>query len=358
VIQKLTTTYKFRQESVWARLETTVKDHQDGFLMKVSSDRPMNGWILRDAGTNSVVQKAGLDGPKTFASEIPRSFKAGYRLTVFVQADQEEVPVVVNLSQGEGNREAKGSPDTSIPEFEGNPDQGYNNMVRNLYRQAVQAYSNGDKPSALNYLNKAVDLDPTQAQVQAFRQLILADNKESTDGVVMTPTLPPAAQKGSALPADLQGLITKAKKAEADGEWVKAKTLYEKALKLQPDQAELTAELKKMNRKIAVENFETALKAKSAAKAGTAFEKLKSLDPDNPHLTDWKNQLDALQNPSPGNSEDAEADRFYNLGFDCYRKGDLAGAKKNWEETLKLDPNHPQASHNLKRLAEEHPELN
>ena len=312
---------------------------------------------MRDAGTNAVIQKAGLDGTKTFTSEIPRSFKAGYRLTAFIQADQEEVPVVVNLSQGKGKGKAKGNSDASIPEFEENHDKSFNGMVKNLYRQAVQAYSNGDKPSALNYLNKAVDLDPTQPQVQAFRQLILAHNKESTDGVVMTPTHPPADQKGSALVTDLQGLVTKARNAEADGDWVKAKALYEKALKRQPEQAELSAELKKINRKIAMENFETALKAKNAAKAGAAFEKLKALDPGNINLTGWKNQLDALQTPSPGNSDDGEADRFYNLGFDCYRKGDLAGAKKNWEETLKLDPNHPQAIHNLQRLAEEHPDL-
>jgi Tfp pilus assembly protein PilF len=88
-----------------------------------------------------------------------------------------------------------------------------------------------------------------------------------------------------------------------------------------------------------------------------AYEKLKGLDPDNPKLADWKKQLEALQSPAQGTDAEAEADRFYNLGFECYRKGDLQGAKKNWEETLKLDPNHPQAIHNLKRLGEEHPEL-
>jgi tetratricopeptide (TPR) repeat protein len=357
MVQKLSTTYKFHQDAVWAHLETTVKDHQDGFFIKVVSNTPITGWILRDAYTNESIRKAGLGGEKSFTAEITRSFKVGYRLTVFVKADQEEVPVVVNLSQREGDRESKGLSDAFIPEFEENSDKAYNGMVKNLYRQAVQAYSGGDKSSALNYLNKAVELDPTQPQVQAFRQLVLSGNKESTEGELVTPTILPTKGKGLENSDDLEGFMARAKRAESDGDFMKAKTLYEKVSRMNPERADFSIALKRINRKIALENFQTALQAKNGSKASLAYEKLKGLDPDNPKLADWKKQLEALQSPAQGTDAEAEADRFYNLGFECYRKGDLQGAKKNWEETLKLDPNHPQAIHNLKRLGEEHPEL-
>jgi hypothetical protein len=53
----------------------------------------------------------------------------------------------------------------------------------------------------------------------------------------------------------------------------------------------------------------------------------------------------------------AKADRAYNLGLESYRQSDLSAAKKFWEETLRIDPTHPQAKRNLERLKKEHPDL-
>jgi tetratricopeptide (TPR) repeat protein len=358
VIQNLTTTYKFHQDEVWARLETTVRDHQDGFNLIVNSDTPLTGWILRNAAANEVIQKGGLGGQKTFTAEIPKSFQAGYRLTVFVKADQDQVPVVMSLSPQDGKKEASGAGAASIPDFEENPDHSYNSMVKSLYKQAVLAYSAGDRTSALGYLNKAADLDPAQAQVLVFRKMILAGNPEKPSGAPGTPNQDQAGE-GSNKTLSAEDLGAGAQRAEANGDLVKARILYSKALRLKPDQAEWTSALDKLNRELARVRFESALKDKNLYEARAAFTKLKALDQDNPHMSDWKKQLDTLQAEGKGDhsDSDAQADQFYNMGLHCYANDDFAGAKKNWEETLKLQPNHQQAARNLQRLTDEHPEL-
>jgi tetratricopeptide (TPR) repeat protein len=339
-----------------------VRDHQDGFNLTVNSDTPLTGWILRNGTTNAVIQKGGLGGQKTFTAEIPKTFKEGYHLTVFVKADQDQIPVVVNLVPQEEKREINGTTGSSIPDFQENPDHPYNSMVKSLYKQAVQAYSTGDKNEALGYLNKAADLDPTQAQVQTFRQLILAGNPEKPADAQATPgakTSKGQAGEGSSNGESAGDLAAKAKRAEANGDLVKARILYGKALRLRPDQADWASALDKLNRELARKKFETAVKDKNPSEASAAYSKLKALDPDNPKLADWKKQLDTLQSPSSGANSDAEAqaDQFYNMGLQSYRDNDFAGAKKYWEETLKLQPNHQKAAANLQRLADEHPEL-
>ena len=130
---------------------------------------------------------------------------------------------------------------------------------------------------------------------------------------------------------------------------------------MRPDQAEWASALDKLNRELAREKFESSMKDKNLYDARAAFTKLKALDPDNPQLADWKKRLDALQasGAGPGSTadSDAQADQFYNMGLRCYGNDDFAGAKKYWQETLKLQPNHQQAARNLQRLLDEHPEL-
>jgi Tfp pilus assembly protein PilF len=53
--------------------------------------------------------------------------------------------------------------------------------------------------------------------------------------------------------------------------------------------------------------------------------------------------------------QQAQADEAYNLGLDSYRKGDYAAARKFWEQTLKIQPNHLQAKRNMERLNRDHP---
>ncbi len=356
----MSTTYKFHQDAVWAHLDTTVRDHQDGFNLMVSSDAALCGWILRNATTNEVVQKGGLTNQKSFTAEINRGFKNGYRLTLLVKVDQDQVPVVVNLLPQMEKKESNGISDSFIPDFQENPDHSFNGVVKSLYNQAVQAYTNGDRASALNYLNKAVDLDPAQPQVQAFRQLVQAggENKTAKSQASTAGTPSNGREEGGSQDGNsADDLAARAKKAERSGDLAKAQSLYKKALVLKPDQTDWTSSLDKINRKLALEKFESALKAKNASKAKTAFDRLKTLDPDNPQLSDWKKQLDNIQTPASGNDNVAQADQFYNLGFNCYRTNDWAGAKKNWVETLKLDPNNEKAISNLQRLTTEHPEL-
>ncbi|HEY5039308.1 MAG TPA: hypothetical protein VIJ93_09580, partial [bacterium] len=74
-------------------------------------------------------------------------------------------------------------------------------------------------------------------------------------------------------------------------------------------------------------------------------------------LHDWAGQIAEISTHK--NSEDAQAgaDEAYNLGLESYRKGDLAGAKKFWSETIRLNPQYVQARRNLDRLIEENPQL-
>ena len=58
-----------------------------------------------------------------------------------------------------------------------------------------------------------------------------------------------------------------------------------------------------------------------------------------------------------GEDIQSQADQVYNLGLDSYRKGDFSAAKKFWEQTIVIQPNHLQAQRNLQRLKEEHPDL-
>jgi tetratricopeptide (TPR) repeat protein len=360
VIQNLTTTYKFTQEAVWAHLTATIRDHQNGFSLVVISDTAMTGWILRNAGTNEVVQKGGLGNQKTFTTEISKPFKDGYRLTIFAKEDQDQVPVILNLAPDESYKEKNGISGSSIPDFEENPDHAYNAMVKSLYKQAAQAYSTGDKSSALTYLNKAVDLDPTQTQVQSFRQLILAGADEIPQGEQTTPGVTSSKERPDdklSSTENADDLAARAKKAELNGDLLKARTFYEKALNLKPNEPDWSSKIGLLNRKLALEKFKIALKEKNLAEARTAFEKLKALDPNNPQLPDWKKQLDSLQSPSIGDDSQAQADQFYNMGLESYRNNDYAGAKKYWQEALKLQPNHQQAANNLQRLIDEHPEL-
>ena len=65
----------------------------------------------------------------------------------------------------------------------------------------------------------------------------------------------------------------------------------------------------------------------------------------------WRMALDLFRIDYSGWYGDKKADRAYNLGLDCYRKGDLDGAKRFWEETLSYQPGHFQAKRNLERLS-------
>jgi tetratricopeptide (TPR) repeat protein len=358
-LQNLTTTYRFQQDAVWAHLETIVRDHQDGFNITVKSDAVLTGWILRDASTNEVTQKGGLGGVKTFTVEILKTFKDGYRLTVFVKADQDQAPVVLNLIPREGKKESNGTTDAFLPDFEENADHPYNAMVGSLYKQASQAYSIGDKTSALNFLNQAAALDPTQAQVQTFRRMIQAGSLEKPSGTPTSGVKPSHGQDDGDHPdgESAEDLANGAKKAESNGDLIKARILYGKAVRLKPDQSDWTSALDQINRKLALQKFNTAIKDKNVTEAKSAFAKLKALDPDNSKLADWKKQLDVLQAPAPKSQADAQADDFYNQGLNSYRAEDWAGAKKYWEETLKIKPNHLMATQNLEKLIAVHPEL-
>jgi len=94
------------------------------------------------------------------------------------------------------------------------------------------------------------------------------------------------------------------------------------------------------------------------AEAGTGIEErpLKKKPPFPPKRRAPK----ATPTPEPVESSldrAAKADRAYNLGLESYRQEDLSAAKKFWEETLRIDPTHPQAKRNLERLKKEHPDL-
>ena len=342
--------YRFSSDTAWGKVNVLVSDHQGNFKVQVKSYSPALGWTLKEENGGRTLSKGGLNPTGQFQFEVNQPFKGFYRLTVYLGSDREEVPAVIHLSAQKENKEDKPAAE-SLDDYQDFPDHPYNNMVKNLYDQAVGDYGKGDNLHALNLLKKASELDPAQPQVR----ILLEKIQGSTDKTQMGPLdgVRSALKKGNkeealakvddyldANPGDPQALelkdqiegkvnshralnkaLARAKKAEKSGEISQAVKWYSKVLDLEPGNGEAAGALERLKGQISV----SPAKKKQAKLSDT----------------------DAT----------AQADQTYNLGLDSYRQGDYAAAKKFWEETLQFQPTHLQAQRNLGRLRDEHPEL-
>jgi tetratricopeptide (TPR) repeat protein len=224
--------------------------------------------------------------------------------------------------------------------FQSNPNRPYNTLVKSLYEQATQAYAQGDTKAAIEFLEKALKVDPEEPQTLAF----------------MTKIVPPLPKPTPEDP--VMGLITKAQKAEKEKDVTEARKCYLAALKLDPQNHSAREGIERIRNKAlerSVRNLEDSLEAGDMQTAKTILAKIKAAFPHDPRISGWESLLKASHLNSA--NQKAKADAAYNLGLESYRKDDFASAKRFWEEAIEADPQYLQARQNLERLQRDHPEL-
>jgi hypothetical protein len=212
---------------------------------------------------------------------------------------------------------------TSVISFNSDPDRPYNNLVKNFFDKALLELRNKNYSQALESINQAQKLDPDNSQVQSLKNII-----ESKNSNVL-----------------LDRKVEEAKEQLVEGNVEEANEIVSGILQQRPDfQAALDLE-----EKIKESNNMNDSKETQSDLRRTEKKERKN------HLMKKKASL----LPSNGSEQDSKskADEAYNLGLQSYRNGDLAGAKKFWNDVLGLDPGNQQARRYLDRLLEEHPEL-
>ena len=330
--------YRFKADTVWAKVYCTVIDYRDHFQIECESDSPMEGWVLDDNQTEKNVSSNQDITGRTFKIEVARRF-TDYILTVFVEGDNDkQIPLLLELQPSKETL----SQITVYKAFEVNPTRPYNGLVKSLYDQAGHAYDLGDTKSALDYLTKAQQIDPSETQVLGFIAKLSPKMEEN-------PT--------QRFVADC---LKKAQKAEADKNSAEAKKQYLEILKMDAKNQNALEGIDRLQaalREEAAKAIEKNIKDGDLKKAQTVLTRFKALFADDVRVKAWQDQIDQLANASTPAERKAKADTAYNLGLDSYRKDDFTSAKKFWQEALQIDPKYLQAQQNLDRLAQEHPEL-
>jgi len=125
----------------------------------------MTGWSLKNKSGDQTLGKGSLNATRQFSSKILKTFQGNYRLTVFLNAEQDSVPVALQLGS-KSTAEGISISGDAQPEYDENMDHPYHAMVRSLYDQAVSDLAKGDRFHALSHLKKATELDPLQPQVR------------------------------------------------------------------------------------------------------------------------------------------------------------------------------------------------
>lgn len=300
--------YQFQLDTAWGKVSAMVGTQADRFRVEVESAALVSGWVLKEEASSHLVSKGGMSPDHRLQFQVPRPFQGSYRLTLYLVSGREQELVALRLLAAQ----EKSTPNAMVEgleEFQDDPNHPYHTMVKSLYREALESYSKGDLFRAINDLRKAEELDPLQPQVQALLRKALE------------PTEKPA------------GPLDKIRETWKKGKKMEALAQLEDYLDEHPEDREALALKEEMEERHRSATKKAVPPVKKATPAKT---------------------------PLPQNDPDrqAKADQAYNLGLESYGKGDLAVAKKFWEETLEIDPTHLQARHNLERLKEQHPELN
>ncbi|HVM31828.1 MAG TPA: tetratricopeptide repeat protein [bacterium] len=300
------TAYRFSSDTVWAHLEVVVKPDTHGFSVETQSNSPLSGWILKDP-SGTLLSKGGCGPQPSLRFEVAGAFEFGDSLTLFIEADHEQIPAVLHLTANFPEASA-GDPDlpAGVAPFQEDADRPFNKMVETLYSRAAQDYGRGQTDDALSLLKKAQELDPLQAQVQALL--------DKVRGTLASSAPPSGLSHDSSVEADIARDFQTGKAPGAS------------AKKKEPQDESIAA------------YFKDSEKVKTPKRKKGASKKTK------------KSPLSPMEAA-------AQADQTYNLGLASYRDGNYSDAKKYWEQTLALQPNHPQAERNLKRLKIQHPDL-
>ena len=328
--------YRFETDTVWAKLNIMVIDFKTHFQIECTSDNPMEGWVLSNRQNDKIIGENENDLGEAFKLNVAKPF-VDFELTVFVEGgNNQQIPLIVHLCPDKENATEL----TVCVPFVENPNRPYNILVKSLYEQAEQAYSQGDDKNAVNYLEKAEKVDASEPQVLAFLDRLKPQTPDnSTERFI-------------------EDSLAKAQKAEADKKIHDAESAYAEVLKVDPKnqtavqgiyrlQAQLLAE--------AAELIEKEIKDGDYPKAKILLTKIKQDFPNDVRIKEWEDQIDELVGAGTGLEKKAKADEAYNLGLDSYRKDDFVSARTFWQEALKIDPQYIQAQQNLDRLNQEHP---
>ncbi len=307
-------TYRFQSSTAWGDINILVTDFSEKFKVDVKTAAPALGWVLKSGKTGKTVSKGGLNRENQFSFQADQPFDGPFHLKVFLSQGREEAPVGLNLSPKLGKKAGSASGETP-EDFQENPDQPYNRTVKGLYLQALTAYGRGNQQEVLKLLEKAEELDPTQPQVQALLNRVRK-------------------------PADSEsGPLAQAREALKKGNKEEALAKVEDYLDEHPDNPEALR-----------------LKDKIEGKEQPAENIKKHLAKTHKAETVPKENASAKAPAMKDEDRQAQADQAYNLGLQSYDKGDFSAAKKFWEQTLRIDPNHVKAKMNLDRLASATPD--
>jgi tetratricopeptide (TPR) repeat protein len=299
------TAYQFNSDTVWAHLHVEVKPADNGFSVEAQSSSPLSGWILKDPTGNHILGKGGCKSTTSVQFQVARAFEPGDLLTLFVNVDNEQMPAILHLDTGaQDQSDASSDLPAGVDAFQEDSDRPYNKMVETLYNRAVEDYGKDQPDDALALLKKAQELDPIQPQVQSLLEKVRLSLSD--------PGLKAGLTNSSSVDTDV----------DKDFQPAKSKT------KLTKDES-------------IASYFKTSETVKTPKKKKSGSKKSKT-----------KN-LVALTSEGV----QAESDQTYNLGLESYRIRNYADAKKYWQQTLVINPNHLQAKRNLDRLKAEHPDL-
>ena len=292
--------------------------------------------MLSDRHDDKIIGQNDNDLGEAFKLNVAKPF-VDYELTVFVDGDNnQQIPLIVRLCPDKENA-AKLA--VCVP-FVENPNRPYNTLVKSLYEQAEQAYSQGDDKSAVNYLEKAEKVDATEPQLLAFLGRLKPQTPDNS------------TQRF------IEDSLAKAQKAEADKKIHDAEMAYAEVLKVDPkNQTAIQGiyQLQALLLSQAAELIEKEIKDGDYPKAKILLSKIRQDFPNDVRIKQWEDQIDELVGAGTGLEKKAKADEVYNLGLDSYRKDDFVSARTFWQEALKIDPQYIQAQQNLDRLNQEHP---
>ncbi len=328
--------YRFQTETVWAKLSVTVIDFKNHFQIECQSDNPTEGWVLTNRQNDKIIANNDEDSSNGFKISVNQPF-LDYELTVFVHDNEnEQIPMIINLVP-EKDKVTKLSVYTPFVE---DPDRAYNTLVKNLYEQAGQAYGQGNIKTAIELLEKAAQIDPTEPQVLTF-----------------TAKLKPQAGDNSTQKF-IADCIDKAQKAEVNKNIHDAEKWYAEVLEVAPKNKTAIESIDRLQTVLleqAAQLIEKEIKDGDYPRAKNLLAKIKQDFPNDVRIKNWQDQIDQISLEGSVSDRQAKADEAYNLGLDSYRKDDYVSAKKFWEQTLQIDPHYIQARQNLDRLNQEQP---
>jgi len=297
--------------------------------------------VLADKRDNKTLSSNDNSPGTSFQLEVSQPF-GNCELTVFVHGDNQQIPMIISLAPANESMWITPTPTLYEP-FQIDPNRPYNTLVKNLYEQAGQTYGRGDIKSAVEFLEKAEKIDPTEPQVQVLMNKILPH-----------PTKKPAKD----LTDSIDALLAQAKKAEEEKKGSEARKCYLAVLKLDPKNQPARDGIERLRLNAleqSVKKLENSLNAGDVETAKMILAKIVEAFPKDARIAGWQDRIAQLQ--TGHQDKKAKADTAYNLGLESYRRDDLVSAKKFWEEALQADPQYLQAQQNLDRLLREHPEL-